>query len=358
MIRVVRAQRLDPAALQQPPVSRRDLGPERQQPVELLELPDPDRGLYVRPAIVEAKPDVMEPGAALVVAALVAQAPQQLPLLLGRRHYDAALARRDLLVRVEAEDRRHAVATHGPPLVLGAERLGRVQDQSEAVALADGADLVQLARVTEHIHRDDRLRPLGDRCLQDSGVEIQRPRIDVGEDRRGALEDEAVRGGREGQRRGDRFVAGPEPGATREEVQARGAARDRDGVRRPDALGDELLEAVDRRAEREPPGAQHLEHELLLALIQQRASKRDRAQAGAQASAGAGVAYSSHCAQRSLRPRAVSRYASWSSSVIGPTPISTSSTALSGVTSAAVPVMNASSARYRSERISDFSCTV
>src|SRR5215211_4146211 len=110
-------------------------------------------------------------------------------------------------------------------------------------------------------------------------------------------------------------------------------------------LGEQLLETVDRRPKRQAARAQHLQHELLLSLAEERARERNLPQAGGQASAGAGVAYSSQWAQRSLRPRAVSRYASWISSVIGPTPISTSSTARSGVTSAAVPVMNASSAR-------------
>ena len=55
--------------------------------------------------------------------------------------------------------------------------------------------------------------------------------------------------------------------------------------------------------------------------------------------------WSSQCDHRSLSPRTVSRYASWIASVTGPTPISWSSTERSGVTSAAVPHMNTSSAR-------------
>ena len=84
---------------------------------------------------------------------------------------------------------------------------------------------------------------------------------------------------------------GPSPAMRAQQVQPRGAARDggREGC--ADALGDQLLEALDRRPEREPPGAQHLEHELFLPLVQQaaRASGISRS-AGAQASAGAGVA--------------------------------------------------------------------
>src|SRR6185312_3226837 len=103
-----------------------------------------------------------------------------------------------------------------------------------------------------------------------------------------------------------------------------------------DTLGHQLLEAVDRGPEREPPGSQHLENELLLPLDDPGAGERDLPRVRAQASPGVRSAYSSHCAQRSLRPRTVSRSAVCTSSVTGPTPISTSSTSRSGVTSAAV----------------------
>src|SRR5439155_18359297 len=124
-------------------------------------------------------------------------------------------------------------------------------------------------------------------------------------------------------RRCDRLVAGPQVRREGQQVKPRRSARDRGRVRRPDPLRDQLLEPVDRRPERKPAGPQHLQDELLLPLVQQRTGERYLPEAGAQASAGAGVAYSSHWAQRSLRPRAVARYASWISSVIAPTPIST-----------------------------------
>src|SRR5919204_494136 len=113
----------------------------------------------------------------------------------------------------------------------------------------------------------------------------------------------------------------------------------------PFVLRPRLLEAGPRRAERQPTRSQHLEYELLLALVDQRRGELDPPRLLLHASAGSRSAYSSHCAQRSLRPRAVSRYASWISIVVAPTPMSTSSISRIGVTSAAVPVMNSSSAR-------------
>ena len=207
VVGVVRTERLDVEARQQPPIPLRGRRAELEHPVELLELRDPDRSLNVGPAVVEAEAHMVEPGAALVVAPLVAQAAKELPLLLRVGKDDTALTGRDLLVRVEAEHAGNAVAADGPALVLGAERFRGVLDQGEAVPLADCANLVELARVPEHVHGDDRLRPGCDRGLERGRVEIQRARVDVCEDGRRALDDEAVRRGRERDRRGDRLVA-------------------------------------------------------------------------------------------------------------------------------------------------------
>ena len=145
--------------------------------------------------------------------------------------------------------------------------------------------------------------------------------VDVGEDRSPALVEEAVRARRERVRRRDHLVARPDAGRDAEQVQAGGSRRDGGRVRRADPLGHELLEAVDRRPEREPARAQHLEHELLLALAEVRPRERDRRHlllhhacrlrsrpARTRATA----------LQRSLRPCTVSRYACWISSVTGP----------------------------------------
>ena len=67
--------------------------------------------------------------------------------------------------------------------ILGSERLAGVVDQREAVAVGDRAQLVELARVAVDVDGDDRLRPLGDRGLDGGRVEVERPRVDVREDR-------------------------------------------------------------------------------------------------------------------------------------------------------------------------------
>src|SRR5918992_76712 len=353
VIGVVRSQRLDLVdAAEQLAVALGRRRPQLEQAIELLELGNPDRGLEIRPAIVEPEPHVVEPAAPGVFASLVPHADDQLPRLLVVGGDDAAFARRDLLVGIEAEDRRHAVAADGNALVLGAKGLRGVLDQRQAVPLRDRAQLVELARVAEDVDRDDRLRARRDRRLDGRRIHVQRARIDVRENGDAALEDEAVRRRRERERGGDDLVPRPDPRDAAEEVQARSAAGDGGRVRRAHALGDEALELPDRRPEREAPGAQHLEDELLLPVVEVGPRERDLARGGPHASAGVRVGVrSSQCGYRSLRPRTTSRYVRWISSVIGPTPISESSTERSGVTSAAVPVMKASSARRRSERM-------
>ena len=223
------------------------------------------------------------------------------------RRHDAAFARRDLLVRIEGEDARGAVRADGSASVLSAERFAGILDQREPMAVGERAELVVLARVAVDVDRDDRLRPLGDRSLDRLGDEIERPPVDIGEDRDPTLVEEAVRARCEGIRRGDHLVAGPNSGRDREQMQARRAGGDGRGVRCFHPLGDQLLETVDRRAERKPARAENFEHELFLALAEVRPRERDRRHLLPHALLRAAGAYSSHWLQRSLRPCTVSR---------------------------------------------------
>src|SRR5439155_20578315 len=116
----------------------------------------------------------MEPSAALVVATLVAQASNEPTLLLGMREHDAALAGRELLVRIEAEDTGRAVRADRAALVLGSERLRRVLDQHQCMPLADRPQLVELAGIAEHIDRHESFRPRRDGRLDRRRIELQR----------------------------------------------------------------------------------------------------------------------------------------------------------------------------------------
>ncbi len=175
------------------------------------------------------------------------------------------------------------------------------------MTVAERLQIVQLARISEDVDRHDGLRPLGHGSLDRHGIDVQRAGVDVREHRRRALVDRAVGGRHERVGRRDHLVAGRDRGGDAQEVQAGGAARHRHRVRRADRRGELLLEAVDRRPERQPPGAQHVEDELLLPLVEPGERERDDPRGRGHERAGAISTTSSQWLQRSLRPFTVSR---------------------------------------------------
>ena len=110
------------------PATRRARG---EHVVEALELGEPERARDVGEAVVEAEPVVVEP-AHVGRAALVALGVDPL-LVLGRAERDhAALAGRQLLVGVEAEDRRVAAAADRRAVGVDARRAPRRRPRRSA----------------------------------------------------------------------------------------------------------------------------------------------------------------------------------------------------------------------------------
>jgi hypothetical protein len=144
------------------------------------------------------------------------------------------------------------------------------------VAFADALQLVELGRVAEHVDGHDCLCARGDGRLDGGRVNVERRRIDIGKDRAGSLEDEAIGRSDERERGRDRLVTRSETCDARQQMEAGRSARHRGCVRGVDASGDQLLEAVDRRPEGESAGAQHLQHELFFAAVEVDARERDR----------------------------------------------------------------------------------
>src|SRR5262249_14811774 len=143
---VVLTRQLQVDAAQELAVACRSLRAQSPDLREPLELPDPERGGDVAEAVVVAEADVLEPAAGLRPA-LGAEGADQVPLLLRVRRHNAALTRRDLLVRVEGEDARGALGAEGRAAIDGAERLTGVLDQGQSVAVGDRAQLVELAGI-------------------------------------------------------------------------------------------------------------------------------------------------------------------------------------------------------------------
>src|SRR5206468_11185673 len=82
-------------------------------------------------------------------------------------------------------------------------------------------------------------------ALDRVGVEVERGGVDVREHGPGALVDDRVRGRGEGERRGDRPVAGPEPRRPARAVERRGATRECDRVLHSRAPGQGPPEALE-----------------------------------------------------------------------------------------------------------------
>ena len=127
--------------------------------------------------------------------------------------------------------------------VSGAERLRRVVEHQKVVRGGDCGDRVVVGRQPEQVDRNDGARfepepPCGrDRALQARRVEIERLRLDVGHDRRGAAERDDFGGGAERERGTDHRVAGPDFPRHQHEKQRVGPAR----------TGDRMARAAERR---------------------------------------------------------------------------------------------------------------
>ena len=208
--------------------------------------------------------------------ALVPLAAQRRGLLARARDDDAALARRELLVRVKRERREVAARAHANALgVHRAKRFAGVLEDAEPPSLRELLELRHRRGIAKDVHGQDADRPLSRRRLRRVRVEVQRDRVDVREDRHGVLEQEAVGGCHEAERRGHDLVSRPPAEAPNPEVERRGPRRDRDGVVDAQPCGEVVLEAILDRSEREPAGPQNLEHELFLARAEVRPGERD-----------------------------------------------------------------------------------
>ena len=204
-------------------VGRGDVRAVGQHAAEALQLRKPQRRLKLCEPVVEAQAIVVEP--VHVRRAALVSLGVDLDLHVGVAQRDhSALARRQLLVRVEAEDRRVPPRADGLTVgVDGAECLAGILDDRQPELL----ERRDVGGVAEDVDRKQRRRAVGDRGGRGGRVEVQRDRIDVGEDGRGPFVGDDVRTRDEREGRRDDLVAVTDAHRAQREVQPRGARRDR-----------------------------------------------------------------------------------------------------------------------------------
>ena len=202
---------------------------------------------------------------------------------------------------------------------LAADRAGRVLDHRQAVSPGDVEDGRQVARQADLVHGQDRPGPRRDRPLDQGGVDVVGPRVDVHEHRAGAAVADGVGGGDERVADRDHLVAGPDAEGEQGQVQRRRAARDGAGVRRADVRGELLLEGRDLRPLRDPAGEDRPAGRRGLLLAQARAGDRDLPEARAhRATASRPETISGRHAARRRRPSSSGTSATKPSSSAGP----------------------------------------
>ena len=209
----------------------------------------------------------LEPGDGDVVERALAAAHQaEVPkrggdVVVVRRHH-AALARSDVLRRVEGEAGGNGERADLPPAVGGLGGVGGVLDHGDS----EGEQRVEVGRLAGEVHRQDRLRPLGD-CLGDGlRVDVQVGIAHVHEHGAGAAVDDHVPGRRPGDRRRDHLVAGPDAGREEREVHGGGPGREGNAVLRAHVVGEPALELLRARPARQPAAPERLRHGLDLLL--------------------------------------------------------------------------------------------
>ena len=174
----------------------------------------------------------------------------------------AVTEREEVLRREEAEGRADA----GRRDPRRSERLGGVLEQRQP----ERRELGERRRPAEEVHRHDRLRPLRDARRDVVRVEIQRDRVDVGEDRRRPDARDRLGGRVEREGGADDLVAGSDAhGLEREHERVR-AVRDPDRVRHAEIRGRLALERLDLGPEDEAAGLEHF-GEAILELGDERA---------------------------------------------------------------------------------------
>ena len=170
-------------------------------------------------------------------------------LLVGGRDEAAVAERKQVLRREEAEGRGNA----GRRDSTCAESLRRVFDQRDA----EPGERLEIGGPPKQVHGHDRPRPLRHPGGDVLRVDIQRHRVDIGEDRRRAGAHDRLRRRVEGERRADHLVAGADLQRVQHEHQRIRSVGDADRLRDAEVGGRLLFEGLHVRSQDERAGFEH-----------------------------------------------------------------------------------------------------
>ena len=157
---------------------------------------------------------------------------------------------------MKAEDRGGTPPADGVSPVVGAQRVSGVLDQRETATGRDRAQRIEIDGLAGEVHRDYRPGARRDRTRHRLGLDVERSRVDIHEDRPGTHGEHHVARGGPRHGCGDHLVARADACRQQREVEARGAGRDGHGVACADGACECFLEAADARAAGEPARAQ------------------------------------------------------------------------------------------------------
>ena len=169
--------------------------------------------------------------------------------LVGRGDQAAVAECEQVLGGEEAEGRGDS----GGRDALGPERLRRVLDDRDA----EPGQRVEVGRTAEQMHRHDRPRPLGHLGGDVLGIDVQRDRVDVGEDRCRAGAHDRLGRRVERERGADHLVAGADLERVQDEHERVGAVRDPDRPRHSQVDGRLLFEGLHVRSQDQRARLEH-----------------------------------------------------------------------------------------------------
>ena len=148
----------------------------------------------------------------------------------GRQDGTAVAERAEVLGRVERERPDGAERARRAPAPRRPDGLRGVLDDGEVVGVADRAERRHVGALAEEVDRNNGLRALRDGGVDACRVQVERVRVDVGEDGRRAEQRGGLGRGDERERRADHLVARANAERHQRDLERVGPVGDAEGV--------------------------------------------------------------------------------------------------------------------------------